>query len=78
LTPYNGLANRSPENASNVHDDTSDADEKRLGALLGALAAEIAPADADLSALLTAWATLPEAIKAGIVAMVKASKGGKP
>jgi hypothetical protein len=45
--------------------------------LLGVFAAEIAPADADLSALLTTWASLPEAIKAGIVAMVKASKGAK-
>ena len=33
--------------------------------------------DPDLAKLVTAWPTLPEAIKAGIVAMVKAAKGGK-
>jgi len=37
------------------------------------LAAEIAPAAPDLSAVLSAWAGLPEPIKAGIVAMVKAA-----
>jgi integrase len=31
----------------------------------------------DLHGVVSAWATLPDAVKAGIVAMVKASKGGK-
>jgi len=48
--------------------------KKRLGLALGAFAAEIAPLDADLADLLTAWPGLLEPIKAGIVAMVKAAK----
>ena len=43
--------------------------------MLGALAAEIAPIEPDLADLLTAWPGLPEAVKAGIVAMVKATQG---
>jgi len=40
-------------------------------------ASEATPLDADLQALIAAWPTLPDAIKAGILAMVKASgKGG--
>lgn len=34
------------------------------------------PADADLAALARAWPTLPEPIKAGILALVKAAGGG--
>jgi hypothetical protein len=37
------------------------------------LAAEIAPAAPDLADLISAWPTLAEALKAGIVAMVKAA-----
>ena len=33
--------------------------------------------DPDLAAIVTAWPTLPEAIRAGIVAMVRATVGGK-
>ncbi len=72
-----GLGNRRPDSVSNAQGGSSDAAGKCLVGLLGVFAAEIAPADADLSALLTTWASLPEAIKAGIVAMVKASKGAK-
>jgi hypothetical protein len=49
--------------------------------LLGALAVKIAPAAPDLSAVLSAWNGLPDALKAGIVAMVKAAapvKEAKP
>jgi len=37
------------------------------------LAAEVAPAAPDLAAVLSAWLDLPEAVRAGIAAMVKAS-----
>ena len=40
---------------------------------LAQIAAEIAPVAPDLADLLTAWPDLPEAVKAGILAMVKAS-----
>ena len=46
---------------------------ERLGVLLGALAAEITPVAPDLAGLLSAWATLPEPLKVGIMAMVKSS-----
>jgi hypothetical protein len=55
-------------------ENTSSCDDPRnqLGAFLGALAARIAPASPDLAAVLSAWANLPEPVKAGILAMVKA------
>jgi hypothetical protein len=36
-----------------------------------------ADSPADLALVASAWATLPEAIRAGIVAMVKAASKGK-
>ena len=42
------------------------------GAKSGALAAREAPSDPDLAELIDAWPTLPEAIRAGILAMVRA------
>ena len=39
------------------------------------LSVKSAPSDPDLSAVIDAWPTLPKAIRAGIVAMVRASKG---
>jgi hypothetical protein len=35
------------------------------------------PMPADLATIISAWAALPQAIKAGIVAMVKASASGQ-
>jgi len=43
-----------------------------LGRLLGAFAEKVAPVDPALAAVLSAWENLPDPIKAGIVAMVKA------
>jgi hypothetical protein len=43
--------------------------------LLGAFAAEIGPAAPDLAAVVSAWLALPEALKAGILAMVKGACG---
>ena len=34
--------------------------------------------DPDLAAIVAAWSELPEAIRAGIVAMVKAASGSRP
>ena len=45
-----------------------------LGAFLGALP-ELPPNSTDLAAVLAAWPALPEALKAGIAAMVKAAGG---
>ena len=35
------------------------------------------PADPDLAAVVAAWDRLPEAVRAGIVAMVRAAGGGR-
>ena len=43
------------------------------GAESGAVGAEKALIDADLAAVIDAWPNLPEAIRAGIVAMVRAA-----
>ena len=43
------------------------------GAFSGAFLAEIGRDDPRLADLLAAWPSLPEAVKAGIVAMVKAA-----
>jgi hypothetical protein len=45
------------------------------GAKSGALSAKSAPIDTELQNLIDAWATLPEAIRAGILAMVRATCG---
>ena len=51
----------------------------RSGAVSGAVPVEKPPAgDPDLAQVITAWPTLPDAVKAGIVAMVKAAKDSKP
>ncbi|UCC30279.1 MAG: hypothetical protein JSU86_19025 [Phycisphaerales bacterium] len=45
------------------------------GAESGAHAAPIAVSDPDLRAVVSAWPELPEALRKGIVAMVKAASG---
>lgn len=45
------------------------------GAESGADSDDFAQIDPDLAMLLDAWPTLPEPVKAGILAMVKAAKG---
>jgi len=44
------------------------------GAECGAVAARKAPLDPDLAAVVDAWPALPAAIKAGILAMISATK----
>ena len=68
-----GLGNRTTPGVTDSIADTYGDRQGELGVLLGALAAEIAPDAPDLSAVLSAWASLPDAMKAGIVAMVKAA-----
>ena len=42
---------------------------------MGAVGGNLGSIDPDLAVLIDAWATLPEPLKAGIVAMVKAAGG---
>jgi hypothetical protein len=60
-------------------ENTMGCDDSRnqLGAFLGVLAARLAPAVPDLAAVLAAWPALPDALKAGIAAMVKAAGGNE-
>jgi hypothetical protein len=46
--------------------------------LLGAFAAEIGPKAPDLAAVVSAWPALPQALRAGIVAIVKAAGQARP
>jgi len=69
MTPLNGLANRRMPDATAYTPSTCGNPPPALGAVLGASAPEIDP---DLAAVAAAWTHLPEAIKAGIVAMVLA------
>ncbi len=61
-----GLENRSRENVSH---ETHDACDERPDALAPALRT-----DADLRAVVKAWSGLDDAVRAGILAMVRASK----
>ena len=61
------------ENADSGGHDTSCC----TGGCTGNRKAVTADADPDLMAVVAAWPTLPDAIKAGIVAMVKAAAGSK-
>jgi hypothetical protein len=56
---------------------TCDSPAEPLCQRLCQFAAEVAPTAPDLAALLTAWPNLPEALKAGIVAMARATAGNK-
>ena len=74
ISPYNGLANRRRETGTTDRHTTCGETAQGACHNLCQNCAEKAP---DLAAVVVAWPTLPEAIKTGILAMVKASgKGG--
>ena len=68
-----GLEGRCAPDVTAAKTGTCAQPPERLGALLGAFAAEIGPQAPDLAAVVSAWPGLPEALRAGIVAMVKAA-----
>jgi hypothetical protein len=70
--PLDGFEYRDTESTMRENDSTCSDGQEPLGVLLAFLERE----SPDLAAVVRAWATLPEAIKAGIVAMVKAAAGG--
>ena len=53
--------------------ETYDMSPAAFGRALGAFAEKVAPVDPALAAVLSAWETLPEAVRAGIAAIVKAT-----
>ena len=66
--------------------NAGDADSPRPGAHKGAHydakklahAPDSSPTEPELAAVVTAWASLPAAVRAGIVAMVAATGGARP
>ncbi len=68
-----GLEGLEPVNVTKRTDnELRDAEDPR-GAESGAVDTEKVPIDPDLARLINAWPNLPEAIRAGIVAMVRAA-----
>ena len=67
LTPYNGLANRPFANATSANPSTSDEGQLRVSPSVS-LTLEKHP---DLAALVEAWPTLPEAVRASVFAVLK-------
>lgn len=60
---------------SNPKSSRNDRVGNQGGAESGALGAREAPLDPQLAAVARAWPTLPEPIKAGILAMIRAAGG---
>jgi hypothetical protein len=71
----NGLVSKTsvPPTQPSAAASTCENPAAELGAFLGALAEQLVPTAPNLAAVLTAWPTLPEPLKAGIAAMVKAA-----
>jgi hypothetical protein len=63
--------NRTP---AQIPGETADSGES--GANSGAVGAQEAPLDPDLTLVVSSWPTLPEAIKAGILAMIRTTSLG--
>ncbi|MBT6158040.1 MAG: hypothetical protein HOK71_09835 [Planctomycetaceae bacterium] len=57
--------------AKNPEDNAHSREGAAPGAAVGA---EITPIDVDLAAVVDAWPKLPEAIRAGILAMIRAAE----
>ena len=72
--PHTGLANRSTSAASADHIDTSADPENVLASCLALLKEE----STELALVVERWNELPELVRAGIVAMVKAAAGTPP
>ena len=64
-----GLEDRYGKSASNDPTESYEFDEKSLACFLALLGRELP----DLAELLTAWPILPEAVRAGMIAMVRSS-----
>jgi len=74
LTPYNGLANGGTKQATPHQNESCES----AGNLSGRSVVHPAQEQGDLAELLSVWPTLPEPVKAGIVAMVEAAHVNDP
>ena len=70
LTPYNGLANRPCPNATSEQTNTSATTDYSLSPDLSLNVTN----HPELANLIRAWPTVPEALRAGILAMVKSAQ----
>ena len=71
--PYSASVSRS---FTQVHSNSStrmDANDRGRKRIAIATKSATAPADDDMDAIVDAWSTLPDAIEAGVLAMVKAA-----
>ena len=71
--PYDGLGNRLRESTTRDGTTSYESSDPALTVFL----TDIFQKHPDLAAVVTAWPELPEAIRAGIVAMVKATEAEK-
>ena len=69
-TPVAGMKSRDAENVCDAVATTSESRSANRGAEWGAFVRS----HPDLAAVVDSWPTLPEAVKAGIVAMVEATQ----
>ncbi len=67
-----GLEGLEPPNVTKRNSNKLRDTEDSRGAESGAVETEKAPIDPDLARLIDAWPALPDALKTGIVAMVRA------
>ena len=74
-----GCLERTARLPSNPRQSEEDADSPKVGAIGSAVETEIGISDPDLAMLVRRWDSLPEAVRAGIVAMVEvaAQKAGR-
>ena len=68
-----GLENRCTQDVTPCSAETYDSSRVELGVLLGVLERECP----ELAAIVAAWPTLPDPIRAAILAMVEAVAGGE-
>ncbi|NOT01404.1 MAG: hypothetical protein HOP29_12335 [Phycisphaerales bacterium] len=68
-----GLEIRGAESVTDGESTACAPTAETLGVLLGVFLPKLAETDPELAAVVAAWPTLPDAIRAGIVAMVRAS-----
>jgi hypothetical protein len=67
------LATCAPTEANELNDTDLRSGDEAARSAGAARSADFPPVDPDLRAVVAAWPTLPEPIKAGLVAMVRAS-----
>jgi len=71
--PQVGVTGLEPVDVNYLHTNDLQGSKLSAGAESGALGADLPLIDADLQAIVDAWPALPEAVRAGILAMIEAT-----